>query len=194
MPLTIPTAPAAVHAAVQRGLQQLASRRKDAVWVGAVESGVYPVFILNKDDVLQMKSLNASRLAGWRYILEPAASTQPSGVVKAAAEVTQVGGAFRFSHLQHGWLGDAMTRAISAAADAPAVANGTYEPRALRIPSLYVEALWLKDQAADDDLVMAIASPLSDILRVELYSVNEFLSRLRTLAEARPRFDDRPQS
>jgi len=66
----------------------------------------------------------------------------------------------------------------------PDIAPGSFELPQLRIPALHVKAVWLKDKAGTNDVVIPIA-PTDPVLTPERrYSVPEFLAALRPAAES----------
>ena len=198
MPLDIPQAPQAVGQALQLGMQRLPARTKNtfstAAVGGAPSSASLPheVFVMNTEDVVGGAGLDASRPAGWRYIVEQPAAGGGNGTARAAAEITSAGGAPKLSHLQHGWIGDATLQAVQAAAARPEVVQGSFDLRMLRVPSLLVDALWLKNKGAGQDLVMPIASRDNAIRPQQLYRADDFLEQLRRVAANKVPFDNAP--
>jgi hypothetical protein len=149
------------------------------------------LFVMGLDEVTQGASLDAARQTGWRYLL-----TKPpamGGTAVAAAEVHQVGNEHRFAQLQQGYLSEETRKAINIARSLPQVAGGNYELRALRIPALMVDAVWLKDQTGDNDLVLPIRSNVPALTDGQAYPEKEFLDRLQDAAAKKSAFDDRPQ-
>jgi len=74
------------------------------------------------------------------------------------------------------------------------VRDGKVEARLIRVPALYVMALWLKDLDGDDDVVvpMAPAPPFLEANRP--YTEREFLKALTGPAKARAQFSNAPQA
>ena len=83
-------------------------------------------------------------MTAWRYLVEEA------GAAVASAEVgVDAKGAVRgLDHVNEGPFVKATAAAQKAAAKLPQVRDGKVEARVIRVPALYVMALWLKDSTA----------------------------------------------
>jgi len=66
----------------------------------------------------------------------------------------------------------------------PDIAPGSFELAQLRIPALHVKAVWLKDKAGTNDVVIPIAPTDPALTPEKRYSVPEFLAALRPAAES----------
>ena len=84
-------------------------------------------------------------------------------------------------------------RVLGVVEDFPEVVSGSYEPRMLKIPALYVVALWLKDLRADDDLFVPLDPAPAFLETGRAYREGEFLDALEGPARQRLEFDDSPQ-
>jgi hypothetical protein len=116
----------------------------------------HPVYELGLDDLAAGKGLGAARRVAWRYLL--VANDQ----LRQAAEIIEDprGGGSQCGALTTGFVAGAV-EAFRIAEQLPEVQRGAYEIRALRIPSLYVMSLWLKDLQGNQDrfIVMPPAFP-----------------------------------
>jgi hypothetical protein len=75
-----------------------------------------------------------------------------------------------------------------------AVTTGSFELRVLRIPALYVMALWLHGESGNRDVVIPMA-PTHHLLEPgRAYEGGEFTSTLAPAASERLEFDDSPRS
>jgi hypothetical protein len=72
----------------------------------------------------------------------------------------------------------------------PQVQRHNYELRRLRIPALSIGAFWLKSLEGGPDLAVPYDAIARKLKRMRAYSMLEFLSVLRPLAEKRLKFDD----
>lgn len=198
MALKVPEPPQESRSTLQEGLKRLAPRAKDAF---AMESlggapinvlNSHHVFVLNRDQ-LDVTKLNAAMPVGWGYVVGQSTENVTAESPVASAEVLERGGGHQFSHIQHGWLGKATQRAISVAEQLPQVIAGSYELRMLRVPSLYTDALWLKNLAAGRDLVVPIASANPEIQADRSYDAEEFLAIMRDIAAKKAGFDNSPK-
>lgn len=200
MPLQIPDAPVDANVALQRGISGLPSHARTALFSAAPDGGApavslpHQVFLLNADDIRGGAGPDFSKSVGWRYLVDQLPRTG-GAIAKATAEVSTAGGSHRFAQLQHGWIGDATLRAVQSISEDSRVRDGSFELRMLRIPSLLVDSLWLKNTLPGQDLFKAIVSPFRPVHRElnpdVLYSADDFFGRVRKIAEDRT-FDNRP--
>jgi len=199
MPLQIPSAPPTADQALQAGMQRLPAHKKTMLFGAAGGAGVaepaislpHQVFLLHADDVLGGATIESSEPVAWRYLVDQQAP--PGGApAKATAEVSATESGHRFTHIQQGWIGEATLKVVQSVASRPEVAQGSFDLRLLRIPSLLVDALWLKNNRPGEDLVQPIASADKALDPALLYSASEFLIRLRDIASRKRRFDNRP--
>jgi hypothetical protein len=79
---------------------------------------------------------------------------------------------------------------IAAVESWPQVAGGDYELRLLRLPALYLMALWLKDRSGNDDLLVPLDPAPTGLEAGRRYEEGELLRELRELAAARAAVDD----
>src|SRR5262249_3226094 len=147
MPLTFAVPPQDGLATLTRGLQTIRQaqaldpRGGAALAVPPAPQAMqpHPVYELGLDDLAAGKGLEAARRVAWRYRLGD------NSQVRQAAEILEApGGGSRFGMLTTGFVAGAES-AFSVAEQLPDVQQRTYEIRALRVPALYVMALWLKD-------------------------------------------------
>ncbi len=134
--------------------------RDEAVRMGlAVERAVpagklgqpYPLYVIDAVDVARRRTLEAARLAGWRYTLLGADA--PGGVL----ELRKAGTRVTFAKLHEG---DRGARCESAVAKVREQASGSARPlaiRVLRIPSLNLLAAWGHAEGAGEDVFVPIA-------------------------------------
>lgn len=145
---------------------------------------------LRLSDLEKPGRLADAPMTAWRYLVEEAGATVASAEVSVDAN-----GAVRgFDHLNEGPYVKATAAAQKAAAKLPQVRDGRVEARIVRIPALYVMALWLKDLDGDADLVvpMAPAPPYLEANRP--YTEGEFLKALAEPAKERAKFSNAPEA
>jgi hypothetical protein len=141
------------------------------------------------DALTEHRPLDDSEQAGWRYLV------RAGGAAVAGAEVATEagGGSVAFSQLNEGPFVQATAEALETLEGRPEVAAGDYEVRMVRVPALYVVALWLEDLDGDEDLVLPLA-PAPEFLEAgRIYREPEFLDALVDPARQRLAFDDTPQ-
>ena len=152
-------------------------------------SAPHEVHNIGLDALVAHRPLADSPTAGWRYLVQTHAGTVASSEVAADAS----GQPTVFAQLNEGPFVESTARSLVEVAGIPAVKSGNYEVRMLKIPALYVIALWLKDLGGDADLVVPL-EPAPDFLEADrAYLEDEFLGVLESPARQRLEFDDSPQ-
>ncbi|HEX8738107.1 MAG TPA: hypothetical protein VF721_22425 [Pyrinomonadaceae bacterium] len=144
------------------------------------------VYTLTLEEVIE-KDLRKAEAAGWRYTLLNA--DEPV----VAAEVNSSGGEdAQFSHFNTGPFVEETARAILQAESLDEVAENDYEARILKIPALYVMALWLHGER--DDILIPMPPTNEKLEAQKTYSPKEFFGALAPAADARLSFDDAPDA
>jgi hypothetical protein len=110
----------------------------------------------------------------------------------AAVEVLsdRFGGGHEFSEINRGPYVDATRRALELGAAHPTIASGDYRVTLLRIPALYVMALWFHAKDDGQDLIFPIPPAPAELESGRAYGVAEFEAALREPARRRAAFDD----
>jgi hypothetical protein len=155
---------------------------------GAEPSLSHQVYSLGLDELRRGGGLQNARLVSWRYFV-PSAST---AVTSAEVNVDASGG-HSFAELNSGPFSKNTRLAVETLMNDPRVAAQTYDLRLLRIPALYVTAIWLKSQSPEQDYVVPVAPTISILKAGDLYRVPEFENRLRTAAREK-RSDPSPEA
>jgi hypothetical protein len=150
----------------------------------------HAVHNLGLNDLEKPGRLADAPMTAWRYLVEEAGAT----VASAEVGVDGKGAVRGFDHVNKGPFAQATAAAQKAAARLPQVRGGRVEARVIRIPALYVMALWLKDLDGDADVVipMAPAPPFLEANRA--YTEREFLKALAGPAKARRGFSNAPEA
>ncbi|MFF5210524.1 hypothetical protein [Streptosporangium sp. NPDC000396] len=151
MPLHMPAPPSGVPETVQSKLRALADdslfsttalRLAERDQLGV--STPHQVFTIGLDAIESGAGLDAARPVGWRYLITA------SGNVIASAEITQApDGTPQPAQFTEGVFVGATATAVQAARALPQLEKAAFELRLLRIPSLYLMALWLHSPATD---------------------------------------------
>ncbi|MDP9865779.1 MULTISPECIES: hypothetical protein [Streptosporangium] len=151
MPLHLPTPPANVPETVRAKLHALADdsrfstpalrlAQRDQLEV----STPHQVFTIGLDDITSGAGLAAAQPVGWRYLVTA------GGEVLASAETAQApDGTPQPPQFNEGRFAAATATAVHAARALPILEKAAFELRLLRIPGLYLMALWLHSPATD---------------------------------------------
>ena len=128
--------------AVERALRDLRRRPDPRGFLGGTAvklSRPLPVYRLGLADIRTRKSLDSAKLAGWRYLIEPA---EGSGV--AYADVREKGGGDSiFASFSQNRNAERLTEAAHLAQQIASGLSSNCEARILDVPALYVSAIWL---------------------------------------------------
>lgn len=151
MPLHMPEPPQLVPDKIRSKLNEFADGSKFSTKAlrGARKEQLdvttpHRVFTMGLDDVASGAGLDRAQPGGWRYLVED------GGQLIASAEATERDdGGFELSQFTEGPFVAATDKAVKAVRKLPQLAAAGFELRLLRIPALYMMALWLHAAAAD---------------------------------------------
>lgn len=171
--------------AIREGVARLAGRPayRDRGLGGAREEDLdvaapHDVYTLGLDALAAGKGLEAARPVGRRVLIMRA--EQP--VATAELDDPEGGGGLSATE---GPFTEATATAISQVEGLPAVSERDYELRMLRLPALYFMALWLKDEAGTNDLIVPLDPAPAGIEPGRTYDEDELLGELRKRARSR---------
>lgn len=151
-------------------------------------AAAHPVFQLGLQDVGQAAAMERATMSGWRYLL-----TSKGQVVAAAhARATGPRAKATFSHVNEGPQVRSTQQALAAAETWPEVSNGRYALGLLQVPSLYLEALWLRDDDGKDggDYFVPLAPAPAPLVALKRYGTAEFEKVLAELKALRAKTRD----
>lgn len=160
MPLQIPNPPTAVDSMVRSSVQNLAAGGLSSVealsGLSADQLSLtlpHQIFTLGRDQLAEGAGLGTATAVGWRYLVSA------GGQIVASAETTTGpdGRQQVFSQLTEGPFVEATAVAVAAVRALPQLAVGSFELRLLRIPALYLMALWLHLPLGVGDLLVPLA-------------------------------------
>jgi hypothetical protein len=139
---------------------------------------------------LEKGGLGDAPMTAWRYLVEDDGTAVASAEVGVDAKGAVVG----IDHLNQGPFVEATAAAQKAAAKLPQVRDGKVEARVIRIPALYVMALWLKDLDGDSDVIVPMA-PAPPYLEADRpYTERDFMKALAGPAKERREFSNAPEA
>jgi len=196
MAIKFPEPPKASVAALNRTLRILAlapeaARVMPEKFGIAFEGGAPPslphqVYSLGLTDLLEGGGLKDAQLVSWRYFVP---SSSPD-VASAEVNVDASGG-HSFAQLNTGPFNESTLTAIASLTSDSRVAAKTYDMCLLRIPALYVTAIWLKSGQPKEDILVPVAPVIPGLVAGELYQAAEFEDRVRGAArDKKPSPDD----
>ena len=151
MPIKVVTPSSAVSNVIREHLTRISTlgrfrtRRLSAAAPASLALAVpHRVYNLGLSDIKGAKSTAKAKPTAWRYLV------LEGSTVIAAAEAIQKSATAKpqFSNTNEGAFVDSTARAIEAAEQLPEVQAGQFELAVLRIPALFVIALWLKGVGA----------------------------------------------
>jgi hypothetical protein len=170
---------------IQEGVARLAQRpeyRDRALGRAKPEAlditAPHDVYTLGLDALADGKGLDTAEPVARRVLIMR--SDEPV----ATAELDDPEGSTGMSATE-GPFTEATATTISEVESWPAVAEGDYELRVLRLPALYFMALWLKDESGNEDLIVPLAPAPAGIEPGRSYDEGELLGELRERARSR---------
>ncbi len=193
MTVSLAQPPHAVEQVTRDRMQQIARQndfRVEALVAAKPEqirldSG-HPVYNVGLNDLVHGTPLARLPLTSWRFIVG-------SGTAAVSAAETLDGGAggeARFASVNAGPFVDGTTQAFASVSKDPTFATGDWEMRVLRVPALYIFAVWTHDKAGNADRIRPIAPAPAYLDASRTYSWDEFVAAVRPQAEAKLAGDD----
>jgi hypothetical protein len=146
----------------------------------------HPVYVATLDDLASGKLLAAARQTGWRYILvqhdevvgEAELTTGRSrakGAKKGAKRTSHA--RLEFAGLTHGPFAGATVDGLHAAERLPQVEKADYELRLLKVPAVYLVALWL--HGGNEDILVPLGQPPAGLKKNKAYTEAAVIRALR---------------
>lgn len=197
MPLNVPEPPIEAFNIVRTKIQEFANRgqfRTPSLSQTQPRllnlTAPHPVYTLTLEDIVQQRPLEVVRPVGWRYLIQQ----ENTAIASAEVLMNTNGSVQAFSQFNEGPYVGATVNTIVVAEGLSQVAAGSYELRALRIPALYVMALWLKDTTSDQNLILPMPPVPSALEADRTYTEVEFMTALEGIAQQQQQFDNSPRS
>jgi hypothetical protein len=190
MSLTIPTVPPDAVTALTAALRQLATSRTVTARMPRAGAAIthsmtartaspaaqpdvsLPWFVLDFSDVPE--GLAAARQVGWRHLLSTDDPAGPALADTAFRDSSQ----HAFAGLTESPFASDLESRLTALGQDPTVSAGSYSAALLQVPACFVMAIWLRDTAHHDDLVVPVAPAPPPLTAGRQYSTSEFLDRL----------------
>ncbi len=157
----------------------------------------HPVYVATLDDLASGKLLAAAKQTGWRYLLAH------NDEIVAEAELTPERRAAKgkkgakheelaFAGLTHGPFTGATVDGLHAAERLPQVEKADYELRLLKVPAVYLVALWL--HGGNEDLLVPLGQPPAGLKKNKAYSEAAVIRALRPTVARTKEFQDAYQA
>lgn len=139
------------------------------------------------DQVIQGGSEEIEQPVSWLYLISDGDSVYESAEVL----IDEEGGSGGFSHVNRGESATSIVTALNVLEDFGVSEEGDFELRILRIPSIYMNALWLRSPTGDDQ-IYPFPPVFDPLVAYEKYTLEQLFNDLKISAESRASFDDRP--
>ena len=195
MPIRLIQPPRQAHRAVQETLSERAERSdfatralRQAPAGELMLSAPHPVYTLRLSDLVEGKGLESAELTGWRYLVQRGDATIASAEIHTGA----AGAGAAALEVNEGPFVGATSSAVAKAEELPQVDHEVYELRLLRIPALYLVALWLNAQGDAEDVLMPIGPTPPEVESERPYGPDELLKTLDQEARKQVEFDSSP--
>ncbi len=186
MPVTFAAPPQQVTQITQRQLQDMAQHKHFTIAPLAtaepskieLASG-HAVYNIGLSDLLSDKPITAAPFTAWRFIVNAGASES------AAAETLQdpEQGIPTFASVNSGPFVAGTIAALKALATDPAFTKGNWEGRMIRIPALYIMAIWAHEKKTGADLIRPTAPVPPYLDATKTYTWPEFKAALQEPAK-----------
>jgi len=150
----------------------------------------HPVFYVPLDALAGGKLLDAATQTSWRYLLVQDDAAIAEAELSAGRPGAKGAGAkpLEFLGLTQGPFTAATIEALGAAERLPQVAAADYELRLLKVPAVYLVALWL--HGAKDDILIPMGDPPRGLKKNRPYTEAAVIKALRGIVEQTRRFQD----
>ena len=132
------------------------------------------VYHLGLEGLVSGKGLRSATPVRWAFLVGT------GGAAAGIAEVTY--DRQEFSQLNEGPYASGILDAIARAEDTKEIMEGDFELNVLRIPGIYVIALWLKNILTGENVFVPVAPAPRELEALRDYSEEEFMRVLRLLA------------
>jgi hypothetical protein len=137
----------------------------------------HPVYNLDLGDLVENRGLDGARLTAWRFLL----FEDSDAVAAAELSVDEKSGDIRFSSINSG----ATFQAFETLLKDPELEKQEWDVRALRVPSLYLFALWLRRASGRADRLMPIGTVPKFLEKGRTYSRRGLEEKLLPVAKRR---------
>ena len=134
----------------------------------------HTIFHAGLEDLVTGRGLSSAKPVSWAYLVGA------NGTAAAIAEVTYDGQ--ELSQLNQGPFAAGILNTLTRAESAKEIKEGDFEFNILRIPGIYLLALWLKDLKGGAHVFIPVPPAPRELEAGKSYSEEEFLEIARMLA------------
>ena len=135
-----------------------------------------PVHVVGLDALAAGGDARQAPLAVWTYLLHDGGNAVPASLADIDAQTMKLAAVTEGDHVRA--LGANMRAAEAGAADG----GQDYDVAVIRVPALYLSAVWLKGRGGAADVIIPGASPKSPLTAGQRYSPDEFNTALKAVA------------
>ena len=138
----------------------------------------HPVYSVKLGDLVENRGLDRARLTAWRFLLFEGSDAVAAGEIS----VDQKSGDIQFSSINSGPFVAATFQAFQTRLKDPELEQQEWDVRVLRVPALYLFALWLHSTGEREDRLIPIG-PVPEFLEKDrTYSRRDLEERLLPVA------------
>lgn len=136
-----------------------------------------PVYLLGLSELSADRELVMTQPRLWSHLLDDAAGTGASVIADVDARQN------RFMSISEGAAVTSLGQRIQSTVTQMAKTNGDYDLALIRVPALYLSAVWLKGRRGQPDIVIPDDSPKSPLTAGRHYTLDEFRAALKPVAD-----------
>jgi hypothetical protein len=179
MPLSLDKPPAGAFELLPGPLSQFLHEE----WKSITVLPPQPIYTATIEDLLKGQLFEHPRLMAWQYILRQGDVLRGSAEVAVAPTKAGEGETLEYSAYQTGPFPRLVLDAVSFATTLPSVATADYKVRILRLPWVFLAAVWLARQ--NDDLLIPLRPVPHSLEEKRVYREAELTSALSAIASQR---------
>lgn len=136
------------------------------------------MFTLGLNDLVASRDLESAKPTGWLFLVQDGDKT----VASAEAVPTGTGDEQVLSAFNEGRVVGSTSDALRSARELPEMSKDDFEPRLLRVPGLYVTALWLHKAGGLGDLLVPLDPSSVDAQVGQPVPASRLIEELRSKA------------
>jgi len=142
-------------------------------------------YVVSLNDLASGRMLSAARLTTWRYLIVHGSNAVAEAELNADEKA---GKALDFLALHQSPFANETLEALHRAEELQQVKENDYELRYLKIPAVYLAAVWLHGKS--DDILIPLPPPPTGVRANEPYSERQLINALKSLAQTAKKFDE----